>query len=159
MVGVGARHAACDACSGPRIVATRSSFFPDTQWVMGWEIDGDGFEVVLSAELPALIRRDLRPEVDAFLADHDLSRGAVDVWVMHPGGPAVLDAIADAMAVGADAFGITWDSLASVGNLSSASVLFVLGDTIDAGVAEPGDHGLLMAMGPGFCAEQVLLRW
>ena len=159
VVGVGARHAACDACSGPRIVATRSSFFPDTQWVMGWEIDGDGFEVVLSAELPALIRRDLRPEVDAFLADHDLSRGAVDVWVMHPGGPAVLDAIADAMAVGADAFGITWDSLASVGNLSSASVLFVLGDTIDAGVAEPGDHGLLMAMGPGFCAEQVLLRW
>ena len=59
----------------------------------------------------------------------------------------------------ADALARTWHSLAQVGNLSSASVLHVLDDTLKAPAPEPGSHGVLLAMGPGFCSELVLLRW
>ena len=126
---------------------------------MGWKVGSDGLGLVLSAELPSLIRRELRADVDGFLGEHGLSRDTIDIWVMHPGGPAVLEALQDAMDVPREAFARTWASLAGVGNLSSASVLFVLGDEIAAGVAREGDTGLLVAMGPGFCAEQVLLQW
>lgn len=159
VVMFGGEHQGRGGAAGPRIVDTRSTLFPDTQWVMGWDIDEDGFEVVLSAKLPQVIRDELRGEVDDFLDGHGLERHDIDQWVMHPGGPAVLDALADAMGVERDAFAVTWDSLASVGNLSSASVLFILADTIASEVPQPGDRGLLVAMGPGFAAEQLLLQW
>ena len=159
VVGIGGEHPAYDSASGPSIVATKSVLYPDTEWVMGWNVGSDGLGLVLSAELPSLIRRELRVDVDGFLDEHGLSRDAIDIWVMHPGGPAVLEALQDAMEVPREAFARTWSSLQSVGNISSASVLFVLGDEIDAGAANAGDTGLLVAMGPGFCAEQLLLRW
>ena len=65
----------------------------------------------------------------------------------------------DALELPRDALRRTWDSLREVGNLSSASVLFVFRDLLDSGEARPGDLGLLIAMGPGFCSELVLLRW
>lgn len=143
----------------PRIVATRSVFYPDTEWVMGWNIDSDGFGVVLSAKLPALIRERLRGDVDAFLADHKLSRVDLARWVAHPGGPAVLEAMQDALEVDRHAFRRTWKSLEEIGNLSSASVLYVLKATLDECDPQPGEYALMLAMGPGFCAELVLLRW
>lgn len=159
VVGVGANHPACETASGPRVVDTRSCIYPDTESIMGWQVGADGFELVLSAELPDLIREQLRPDVDDFLHEHELSRDAIDVWVMHPGGPAVLHALQEALQVSRSALSRTWDSLESVGNLSSASVIFVLADTIEDEAGQPGDVGLMLAMGPGFCAEQVLLQW
>jgi alkylresorcinol/alkylpyrone synthase len=71
----------------------------------------------------------------------------------------VLHAMQRALAVPEGAFDLTWASLADVGNLSSASVLHVLAATLQQPPPEPGSHGVLMAMGPGFCAELVLIRW
>jgi alkylresorcinol/alkylpyrone synthase len=145
--------------AGPRVVATRSVFYPDTEELMGWDVVDGGFKVVLSAKVPAIVATHLGRDVDDFLASQRLARTDIRHWVAHTGGPRVLEAVHSALALPRAALERSWRSLAEVGNLSSASVLFVLGDLLDAGEARPGDWGLLCAMGPGFCAELVLLRW
>jgi alkylresorcinol/alkylpyrone synthase len=143
---------------GPRIVDTRSSFFPDTRDVIGWNIGSTGFEIVLTAGVAEVIERHFPVEVAAFLADHGLTIGDVEAWVAHPGGPRVLDAFASSLALPRGRFDTSWATLDRVGNLSSAAVLHVLADTISAGVS-PGGSGLLFALGPGVSAEFVLLEW
>jgi alkylresorcinol/alkylpyrone synthase len=105
-----------------------------------------------------MVRRHLGDDVDGFLGDRGLARGDIEWWVCHPGGPKVLEAIEDALGVPRDAVQLTWDSLARTGNLSSASVLHVFEDTLRDRSPRPGSYGMLMAMGPGFCSELVLLR-
>jgi alkylresorcinol/alkylpyrone synthase len=143
----------------PRIVATRAAFYPDTEWVMGWDFRDTGFQVVLSAEVPRITRENIGRDVDGFLASQGLRREDVRHWIAHTGGPRVLEAFQAALALPDGALQRSWRSLEEVGNLSSASVLFVLGDLVDSGEPRPGDRGLVVAMGPGFCAEMVLLQW
>jgi alkylresorcinol/alkylpyrone synthase len=118
-----------------------------------------GFRVVLSAEVPNLVRDHLRGEVDDFLAEFELDLRDIESFVCHPGGPKVLDALAEALALPAGALSVTWESLARVGNVSSVSVLLVLEQTMRDKRPRPGSLGLLVGMGPGFCAELVLLAW
>jgi alkylresorcinol/alkylpyrone synthase len=143
----------------PRIVATRSVFYRDTEEVMGWEITEQGFGIVLSPAVPQMVREHLRQDVDAFLEDHGLTRTEIRRWVCHPGGPKVLEAMEAALDLPEGALDITWRSLKEVGNLSSTSVLLILRETLEADPPEPGSYGLMLAMGPGFCSELVLLRW
>jgi alkylresorcinol/alkylpyrone synthase len=145
--------------AGPRVVATRSAFYPDTEWVMGWDVVDSGFKVVLSAEVPRVVEEHIGADVDAFLADQGLSRGRIRHWIAHTGGPRVLEAFRAALALPPEAIARSFRSLEEVGNLSSASVLFVLADLLEAGEAREGDLGLLAAMGPGFASELVLLSW
>lgn len=144
---------------GPRVLASRSVLYPDTERVMGWDMVDTGFKVVLSAQVPALVRAHIRTDVDAFLAANGLDRSRIRHWVCHTGGPKVLEAFESALELPPQALARSWASLENVGNLSSASVLFVLAETLDSNEAEPGDLGLMIAMGPGFCAELVLLQW
>ena len=130
---------------GPKILATRSVFYPSTEEMMGWNISEKGFRIILSTEVPTLIRQNLGRDVDAFLADNGHQRSDLKSWVLHTGGPKVLDA--------------SWACLRKVGNLSSASVLCVLEDVMKNRRPEPGTLGLLAAMGPGFCSELLLLQW
>jgi len=143
----------------PRVVATRSVFYPDTEWVMGWDVVDTGFKVVLSARVPEVVQDRVGADVDAFLAAHRLARADVRHWIAHTGGPKVLEAFRAGLGLPEAALARSWASLKEVGNLSSASVLFVLGDHLEAGEARPGDLGLLAAMGPGFSAELLLLEW
>lgn len=145
--------------AGPRVVASRSVFYPGTEEVMGWDITDQGFKIVLSAGVPDVVRDHLRADVDEFLADHNLARRDIRSWVCHPGGPKVLEAFQESLELPADALEMTWNSLREVGNLSSASVLFVLRDTMERRRPPAGAPGLLLAMGPGFCSEIVLLEW
>lgn len=144
---------------GPEVVATRSIFYPDSERVMGWDISENGFKIVLSADVPEVVRQFLRRDVDIFLAEHGLTRADISSWVCHPGGPKVLEAMQEALEVPEEALAVTWDSLRRVGNLSSTSVLLVLAETMDKHRPDPGSWGMLLAMGPGFCSELVLLRW
>jgi alkylresorcinol/alkylpyrone synthase len=143
----------------PRVVATRAAFYPDTEWVMGWDFQDSGFQVVLSAEVPRITRENLGRDVDGFLSSQGLSRSDVRHWIAHAGGPKVLEAFQAALSLPDGALDRSWKSLEEVGNLSSASVLMVLGDLVASGDPRPGDRGLVVAMGPGFCAEMVLLEW
>jgi alkylresorcinol/alkylpyrone synthase len=147
------------AITGPTILATKSIFYPSTEDMMGWNISEKGFRIILSTEVPTLIRENLGRDVDAFLAEHGHQRGDLKSFVLHTGGPKVLDASADALGLHNGELKASWDCLRKVGNLSSASVLCVLEDVMKNRRPEPGTLGLLAAMGPGFCSELVLLEW
>jgi alkylresorcinol/alkylpyrone synthase len=156
VVAVGDRRA--DDASGPEIVDSRSHLYPDSLRTMGWDVDASGFRLVLSPDVPKVVERYLGDDVAEFLRSHGMEVGDVGTWVSHPGGPKVIEAITATLGLPDDALELTWRSLAEVGNLSSASVLHVLRDTIAK--HPPADSpGLMMAMGPGFCSELVLLRW
>jgi alkylresorcinol/alkylpyrone synthase len=143
---------------GPAVVATRSRLYPGSERVLGWDVRDTGFQMVLDARLPDIVRAHLADDVRGFLGEHGLTTRDVTAWLCHPGGPKVLEAVAEALRLPDDALAVSWRSLAEVGNLSSASVLHILRDTLDLR-PPPGTPGLLIAMGPGFCAEFVLLRW
>jgi alkylresorcinol/alkylpyrone synthase len=127
--------------------------------VMGWDISESGFQIVLSADVPKVVEGHLRGDVDAFLGERGLTRADIASWVCHPGGPKVLEAMEQALETPPNALELTWKSLREVGNLSSTSVLLVLAATLAAERPAPGSLGMLLALGPGFCSELVLLRW
>ena len=156
VVAVGDDYAAKG--TGPEIIDSRSHLYPDSLRTMGWDIDASGFRLVLSPDVPKVVERYLADDVTGFLGGHDLAVDDIHTWVSHPGGPKVIEAITATLGLPEDALELTWRSLAEVGNLSSASVLHVLRDTI-AKRPPTGTPGLMMAMGPGFCSELVLLRW
>jgi alkylresorcinol/alkylpyrone synthase len=146
-------------CDGPRIIDTRSSFYPDTEKVMGWDISEQGFSIVLSPEVPDVIRENLGRDTDAFLGAHNLRREDIGCWVLHTGGPKVLRATEEALGIPESAIAASWETLRRTGNLSSASVLLVLEEVMNRRRPAPGTWSILAAMGPGFCAELVLLQW
>jgi alkylresorcinol/alkylpyrone synthase len=155
VVMMGADH---PQAQGPGVVASRSRLYPESGRVMGWDIGSSGFRVVLGAEVPDVVRRYLGGDVRGFLADHGLTVPEIGTWISHPGGPKVLEAVADTLDLPAGALDLTWESLDAVGNLSSSSVLHVLGETLHRRPPS-GGAGVLLAMGPGFCSELVLLEW
>lgn len=155
----GSGHTARPRPCGPTIVDTRSHLYPDTGRLLGWDVGDSGFRVVLDPRVPDVIRRHLADDVEGFLGDHGLKTKDVTAWVCHPGGPKVLEAVTEALDLPCDALDMTWRHLAEVGNLSSSSVLHVLRDTLADRRPPPGTPGVLLAMGPGFACELVLLRW
>jgi len=157
VVMVGARRAQAMSLRGPKVLDSRSHLYPDSLRTMGWDVGADGLELVLSVDVPEVVRRYLRGDATGFLSDHGLAIDDIHTWVSHPGGPKVIEAIVESLGLGPDALELTWRSLAEVGNLSSSSVLHVLRDTIAK--KPPAGPGILMAMGPGFCSELVLLQW
>jgi alkylresorcinol/alkylpyrone synthase len=144
---------------GPRIVASDCVFYPDTEDVMGWNISEQGFRIVLSPDVPKVVRENLGRDVDVFLAPHGLTRSDIGCWIMHTGGPKVLDATAESLGLPREALEVSWEALRRVGNLSSASVLVVLDEIMKHRRPQPGTHSILAAMGPGFCCEMLLLEW
>jgi alkylresorcinol/alkylpyrone synthase len=146
------------APTGPRVLATRSRIYPDTEDVMGWRIGTEGFKIVLSIEVTTVAEKFLAEDVRNFLADYGLTTKDISTWVCHPGGPKVIDAIQNVLDLPVDALDHTRKSLRDNGNLSSVSVLDVLRANM-ADPPQPGSFGLMIAMGPGFCSELVLLGW
>ena len=159
VIGIGKERAKTMKLAGPTVVTTRSRFYPNTERVMGWDVGDTGFQIVLAASVPDVVRQFIRDDVDGFLSEHDLRRSDIQQWICHPGGPKILTAFEDCLALPDNALQKTWTSLKEVGNLSSASVLLVLRDTINDVETPSSDVGMLMAMGPGFCSELVLLKW
>jgi alkylresorcinol/alkylpyrone synthase len=144
---------------GPRVVDSRSHLYPDSERTMGWDFGASGLKIVLDAQVPAIIQQYLGDDIRAFLAAHSLLIDDVGAWVSHPGGPKVIEAIEAELGLPDGPLELTWRSLDQIGNLSSSSVLHVLRDTLDKRTLPAGTPGMLMAMGPGFCSELVLLEW
>jgi alkylresorcinol/alkylpyrone synthase len=126
---------------------------------MGWDISEKGFRIVLSPSVPDMVFQHLAADVDSFLKSNSLAKSDIHSWIMHTGGPKVLAATAEALQLPKGALDASWDALRNVGNLSSASVLVVLDSYIQKRRPPEGSYSILAAMGPGFCAELVLLRW
>nr|WP_159323459.1 type III polyketide synthase [Streptomyces tendae] len=145
--------------AGPRVVATRSHLYPGTERLLGWEIGAAGFRVVIDAGVPDIVRGHFGRHLRAFLAEHELTVDDIGTWICHPGGPRILSAVSETLGLSEDALDCSRRSLAAVGNMSSVSVLHILEGIRARRAPEPGTWGLLLAMGPGFCSELVLLRW
>jgi alkylresorcinol/alkylpyrone synthase len=144
---------------GPEILATKSILYPNTERVMGWDISEKGFRIVLAPEVPETVIRHLGEDVDTFLAEQGYARNDIKSWIMHTGGPKVLEATAISLGISKEDLEASWECLRKVGNISSTSVLLVLEDVYSHRRPAPGTLSILAAMGPGFCAELVLLRW
>jgi alkylresorcinol/alkylpyrone synthase len=143
----------------PRVVDSQSQFFPETEHIMGWDITNSGFKVMLSTDIASLAQSEVRPGMEAFLDKHVLTIAAIDHWLVHPGGPKVIQALQNGLGLPDEALALSWECLAEAGNISSASVLQVLDMFTKRMQPEPGEWGILMAMGPAFSAELVLLQW
>jgi alkylresorcinol/alkylpyrone synthase len=144
--------------TGPKVLATKSRIYPDTEEVMGWRIGSDGFKIVLSVEVATVVEKYLGDDVRGFLAEHGLTPEDVTTWVSHPGGPKVIEAVENVLDLPGNALDHTRNSLRDNGNMSSVSIL----DVLRANLADPppaGSFGLMIAMGPAFCCELVLLAW
>jgi len=144
---------------GPEILGYQSSFYRNTEHLMGWDISEEGFQIVLSPDVPEAVHKNFPGDVDRFLAAHGMQRSDIGAWIMHTGGPKVLDACAESLGLSREAFAPSWDCLRRAGNMSSASVLLVLEDFMLKHRPAPGTYSILAAVGPGFCSELVLLRW
>jgi alkylresorcinol/alkylpyrone synthase len=156
VVVAGAERAAELGLPGPDILGSRTALYPDSESVIGWDIGGTGFRIVLTAAVSDTIDANIAADVRGLLADHSVDRADVTAWVAHPGGPRVLEAFERGLDLERADLAASWRSLDAVGNLSSSSVLHVLSDML---VQPPGTHGVLFALGPGVTSEYVLLRW
>ena len=142
--------------NGPRIVASGEHTWSDTLDVMGWDVGDDGLRVIFSRDIPSLIRTHFRPALDAFLERQGLTLAAIDDWLCHPGGAKVLDALEDALERNRGALGHARAVLRDFGNMSAATVIFVLAHALANGGL--GRRAVLSALGPGFTAAFVLLE-
>jgi alkylresorcinol/alkylpyrone synthase len=143
----------------PRVVDSQSHFFPATEHIMGWDVTNSGFKVMLSADIAGLAQSEVRPIMEAFLDKHSLSIADIDHWLVHPGGPKVIQALEEGLDLPDEALTLSWECLAEVGNISSASVLLILDKFMKSSKPKQAEYGVLMAMGPAFSAELVLLQW
>ena len=140
------------------LLASRSTLWPDTLDVMGWDVDESGLHVVFSRDIPSIVRRWVRSNLESFLTDQGLTLDRLAHVIAHPGGPKVLAAYADSLGLGPAAFRHAREVLRSAGNMSSPTCLFVLERAIQAGDLHPGDLAVVAALGPGFSSEVVLVR-
>ena len=143
----------------PRVLASRSALFPDSMGLMGFDLKASGFHLILSPRIPAVVKREVRPVVDALLGASGASRADLSFFVLHPGGRKVLECLEETLEVSRAQAASSWRTLADYGNLSSAMVIFILRDLWESGPPPAGARGLLAAFGPGFGAEVSLLGW
>jgi alkylresorcinol/alkylpyrone synthase len=155
----GGEQTAIAAAAGPRVIASRGELYPDTADVLGWRLGSDGFRIVLTAELADVVERQLAADVKAFLAERGLAAEDIATWICHPGGPKVIDAVQQSLGLPDSAVAVSRRSLAAVGNMSSASVLHVLQETIATRRPPAGSFGLLIGLGPGVSVELILFQW
>jgi len=123
---------------------------------MGWEFQNEGFKVVFSKDIPTFIHQNILSDITEFLNKHHLQLSDIQNFIFHPGGKKVLDAYVDSLKVEGDFLKHTREVMNNYGNMSSASVLYVLEKFISEGFTD--GYGLMLAMGPGFSSEMVLLN-
>jgi alkylresorcinol/alkylpyrone synthase len=143
------------AASGLRLGPWGEHTWPDSLDVMGWEVADDGLKVIFSRDIPTLVRTELRPVIDAFLADNRIEMREIDGFVCHPGGAKVLDALEDCFELQRGDLSHARETLRDHGNMSAVTVLFVLKSTIEA---RARGRQLMTTLGPGFTAGMMILE-
>ena len=144
---------------GPRILASETYTFPDSLGAMGFDLKDSGFHILLSKDVPEMIGEKIEGLVDGFLSRHGLTRPDIKGWILHPGGSRLLGNVEKALGLAKTETQPSWDVLGSVGNLSSATILFILQEWLEKRPLKPGDIAMAAAFGPGFSAEFLLIQW
>jgi alkylresorcinol/alkylpyrone synthase len=143
---------------GPSILGSYSTLFPNSEDIMGWELVETGLKVRFSRDIPSIVRRYLPDLLDNACEKWGIEQSKIAHYVVHPGGAKVLDAYSDSLNLSKDQLSQACEVLIDYGNMSSASILFVL-ERFMAQTPTKGDYGIMLALGPGFSAEQVLFKW
>lgn len=143
----------------PQILVSETYTFPDSLGAMGFDLRDTGFHILLDKTVPDMIGAKIKPLIDGFLARHGKTQQDIKGWILHPGGARLLGNVEIALGLTKNQTQPSWDVLANVGNLSSATILFILQEWMDKRPLNPGDVALAAAFGPGFSAEFLLLQW
>lgn len=143
----------------PHILGAESRMFPDSAHLMGWKVLDSGLKIILTKEVPEAVRVHAPEAIRSFLGAHGLGIGDVRHYLLHPGGRKIIEGFEELFGFQAGELDITRRVLARHGNLSSATILFILDEALREGRGSAGDFGLLVAFGPGFGCESLLLRW
>lgn len=145
--------------TGVRILDSASYLFPASYDALGFDLTDGGLHIVLGKHVAGLIRSELRAAVERLLQRHGLALPDIGFAVVHPGGKKLIEVAEAELGLDRQQTQPTWDVLRDYGNLSSASVLFVLSRWLSTRPQRSGDLGLMIAFGPGFSAELLLLQW
>lgn len=143
----------------PKMLVSETYTFPDSLGAMGFDLRDAGFHILLDKNVPDMIGAKIKPLIDDFLGRHGLTQQDIKGWILHPGGARLLGNVEIALGLNKSDTQPSWDILANVGNLSSATILFILQEWLDKRPLNPGDIALAAAFGPGFSAEFLLLQW
>ncbi len=144
---------------GPKIMVSETYTFPDSLGAMGFDLRDSGFHILLAKDVPEMIGEKIRELVDGFLERHGKKFQDIKGWILHPGGARLLGNVEIALGLTKCQTQPSWDILSNVGNLSSATILFILQEWLEKRPLKPGDYALAAAFGPGFSAEFLLLQW
>ncbi len=142
----------------PQILGSQSFIWPDTLEIMGWKIQNEGMMVVFSRDIPSLVTQKVRPQVEKFIKRYQLTLENISTYITHPGGTKVLQAYQKALSLKPDHLTLAKEILRNHGNMSSCTILYILEEELKRN-HDPGEYGLMLALGPGFSCEQVLLQW
>jgi alkylresorcinol/alkylpyrone synthase len=145
--------------SGPRILDSESFTLPGSMDALGFDLRDTGFHIVLSKDLPQLVRDKIKGLVENFLGRHNLTPQEMAAYLLHPGGQKLLVCIEEELGLQRCHTEFSWDVLRDYGNLSSATILFILQEWLTKKQMNPGDYGLVAGFGPGFSSELLLLQW
>jgi predicted naringenin-chalcone synthase len=151
---VAGRHTA-----GPHILDAETYTFPGSLEAMGFDLRDTGFHILLSKDVPQMICERIKALVERFLSRNGLSLEQIAAFVLHPGGQKLLASVQEELGLQCADTQFSWDVLRDYGNLSSASVLFVLNEWLSRKEMKHGEYGLAAAFGPGFSAELLLMQW
>ena len=147
------------AWAQPSIVSSLSTIYPDSLDVMGWRITSEGFKVVLSKDIPSIVTSLVKDNINELLTSANVPLTAIEHFVAHPGGTKVLQAYCEGLSIGLEDLAHSVDVLREHGNMSSATIFFILERFLASHPESTGAYGLLTALGPGFSSELVLVRW
>lgn len=145
--------------SGPRILASETYTFPNSLDAMGFDLRDSGFHILLSKDVPEMIGKDIKALVHGFLARQHRKREDIKGWILHPGGARLLGNVEAGLGLCKCDTQPSWDILSNVGNLSSATILFILQEWLEKRPLNANEYALAAAFGPGFSAEFLLLQW
>ena len=144
---------------GPKILVSETYTFADSLLAMGFDLRDSGFHIILDKEVPEMIGGKIRGLVEGFLERNGRKREDIRGWILHPGGARLLGNVESELGLCKCDTQPSWDILGNVGNLSSATILFILQEWLEKRPLKNGDYALAAAFGPGFSAEFLLLQW
>lgn len=140
------------------VLATKSHFYHDTENLMGWSMVENGFQIMLSPDIPKLVKENLGKNLQSFVHECGYELNDIDFFVAHPGGPKVLEAMMESLKIKKETIALSWDSLAEHGNVSAVSVIDVLKRTLEKNNIRKGCVGIMLAMGPAFALEMTMVK-
>ncbi|WP_078546222.1 type III polyketide synthase [Litchfieldia alkalitelluris] len=143
----------------PEILNTQSTLMPHSEDVMGWDIKNEGLYVIFSKDIPTIIRNWLKDNVVSFLSENNIRLEQIKQFIAHPGGKKVIHAYEVALGFSKDKTKISSEILKNYGNMSSATILYVLRQFMLSDDITDQDLGLAVALGPGFSSELLLMQW